>query len=82
MDDPKTSKLFLEKFAFRLIYELIKRDYINKAYELITAVGFSHKKVLKGILFNTSNQRIHKVLSSHLRHSSKLTEKENKALHI
>jgi hypothetical protein len=82
VNDPKSSKVFLEKFAFRLIYELIKRDYVNKAYEVITANGFSHKMVLKGILFNTSNQRIHKVLSSHLKHSIKLSEIESKALLI
>ena len=55
VNDPNSSKIFLQNFAFRLIYELIKRDYVNKAYEVITAAGFSHKKVLKGILFNTSN---------------------------
>lgn len=80
--DVNAAKRFLERFAFRLIYELIKRDYVNKAYEFITAMGFSHKKVLKGILFNSSNHRMHKVIEAHLRHSNKLTENESKALDI
>lgn len=32
--------IFLEKFAFRLVYELSKRDYLNKAMEVIKAMGW------------------------------------------
>jgi len=32
--------MFLEKFAFRLVYELTKRDYLNKAMEVIKAMGW------------------------------------------
>lgn len=72
----KQSKQIMERFTFRLVYELIRRDYFNKALEVITGIGWSKTDTLKSILFNSSEFRMSKIILNHLSHKGKLTSVE------
>ncbi|TNV87663.1 hypothetical protein FGO68_gene5122 [Halteria grandinella] len=76
------SKIFLNKFSFRLVYELIRRDYFNKALEVITSMGWKKILILKGILFNSSDFRMSKIIKNHLMHRGKFTKEELLALEV
>ena len=61
---------------FRLVYELVKREFMNKAIEVISFMSWSEEHILKAVMGYSQDKRICRMIEVHLEHGGMLSDEE------